>query len=165
MFNDDYGQRAALSQRYRNGANWFYWIAALSLLTSILTFSGANWRFFLSLGVTQLVDAIAIALSRDLGGATKVIAFVLDIFATGLFALLGYLASRRFLWAFVVGMVVFALDGLLSLLITDWVGVVVHGVVLFAMVRGFMAGRELVALERAATEQNPMQAEAPAATV
>src|SRR5262245_43952966 len=137
MLNDDYGQRVALSQRYANGANWFYWIAALSLLTSILAFSGVGWRFFLSLGATRIIDAIAIDLSQELAGATKVIAFVLDIFATGLFAAFGYLASRRYLWAFVVGMVVFLLDGLLSLLITDWLGVIVHALALYSMIRGF----------------------------
>ena len=40
MFNEtDYSQvhRAQVYQRYKSGANWFYWIAGLSLVTSIVT--------------------------------------------------------------------------------------------------------------------------------
>ena len=39
-------------------------------------------------------------------------------------------------------MIVFALDGLVSLLFQDLIGVLAHAVVLFFMARGYMAGRE-----------------------
>ncbi|HEV8168381.1 MAG TPA: hypothetical protein VGP59_03510, partial [Pyrinomonadaceae bacterium] len=67
----------------------------------------------------------------------------------------------RQLWAYVVGMVVFLLDGLLSLVFVDFIGIIVHGFVLFMMIRGFMAGREMLALERAMAVQ-PAPAPAPA---
>jgi len=46
MLNDDYGQRASLAQAMKSGGNWFFWIAGLSLITSVLSVSGSNWRFF-----------------------------------------------------------------------------------------------------------------------
>lgn len=149
---NDYGQHAELSQRFRSGANWFYWIAALTLVTSIISLLGGGWRFFLSLGVTQLIDVIAILAADSWGDATKVIALVLDIFITAMFAGFAFLASKRLLWAYVAGMVVFLLDGLLSLVFVDFIGIIVHGFVLFVMIRGFMAGREMLALERAMAE-------------
>jgi fatty acid desaturase len=41
----------------RSGANWFIWIAGLSLVNSALFAIGSNWAFFLGLGATQFVDA------------------------------------------------------------------------------------------------------------
>ena len=159
-------QYAAARQRYQSGANWFYWIAGLTIITSVIGLLGGGWRFFLSLGTTQLIDAIANAASENLGNATKVIAFVLDIFITAAFAAFGALAHKKHLWAYVAGMAVFLLDGLVSLLFFDWLGILVHAFVLFVMFRGYQAGRELVALERsfaeAAAAQPAAAAPAPA---
>ena len=156
---------AAARQRYQSGANWFYWIAGLTIITSVITLMGGGWRFFLSLGTTQLIDGIARGASVSLGDATKVIAFVLDIFITAAFVAFGALAHKKHLWAYVVGMVVFLLDALLSLVFSDWLGFLVHAFVLFVMFRGYQAGREVVALERAYAESQAQAAAAqPAAT-
>jgi hypothetical protein len=137
-----------LMQKYKSGANWFYWIAGLTLVTSILTFSGADWRFLISLGTTQFFDAVGQAASTDSAGAPKIIALVLDAFLIAIFILCGVLANKRMLWAYVAGMVLFFLDGIVSLLISDWIGVVAHVVVLIFMVPGILAGRKLDELER-----------------
>lgn len=154
MFNDDSVRHLQLSQKYRSGVQWFYWIAALTLVTSVISLAGGGWRFFLSLGVTQLIDAIAVELSASLGNATKIIAIVLDIFAIAVFAAVGWLASKRQMWAYVVGMVLFLLDGLVSLVFGDWLGVIVHAIVLFVMFRGFKSGLDLSALERSQVSQS-----------
>ena len=153
MFNADSVQQLQLSQKYRSGVHWFYWIAGLTLVTSVISLAGGGWRFFLSLGITQLVDAIAVELSDSLGNATKVIAIVLDIFAIAVFAGAGWLASKRHLWAYVVGMVLFLLDGIVSLVFGDWLGVIVHAIVLVVMFRAFQSGLELSALDRARVSQ------------
>ena len=156
-------QYAAARQRYKSGANWFYWIAGLTIITSVIGLMGGGWRFFLSLGTTQLIDGIARGASESLGDATKVIAFVLDIFITAAFVAFGALAHKKHLWAYVVGMVVFLLDALLSLLFSDWLGFLVHAFVLFVMFRGYQAGREVVALERAYAQAQAAQPVAAAA--
>jgi len=74
---------------------------------------------------------------------------VLDIFIAAMFAGFAYLANKRQMWAYIAGMVVFLLDGLLALLFVDFIGILVHGFVLFVMIRGYIAGREMFALERA----------------
>ena len=156
-------QYAAARQRYKSGANWFYWIAGLTIITSVIGLMGGGWRFFLSLGTTQLIDGIARGASESLGDATKVIAFVLDIFITAAFVAFGALAHKKHLWAYVVGMVVFLLDALLSLLFSDWLGFLVHAFVLFVMFRGYQAGREVVALERAYAQAQAAAAQTVAA--
>lgn len=159
MFEDtNYSQvqHAEVYQRYKSGANWFYWIAGLSLVTSIVSFSGGGWRFLISLGTTQFIDAFAQGMAAALeGDAPRVIALVLDILVTGLFVLFGVLAGKKMLWAYMAGMVIFGMDGLVSLLFTDLIGLLAHGVVLFFMARGYMAGRELMALERALAQAPP----------
>jgi hypothetical protein len=155
MLNDDYGQRIHLTQKMKSGANWFYWIAGLSMITSILAVSGSGWRFFLSLGITQFIDGFAAALSNEVGTAGLVIGIVLNIFITAVFAGLGFLARKKHLWAFVVGMVLFALDALLLLLFLDIFAILFHGLAIYYIFRGFQAARDLVALEQAAAMQPP----------
>ena len=152
-----------LATKYRSGANWFFWIAGLTIVTSILSYTGANWRFLISLGTTQLIDALANAFSAELGGAPKIIALVLDLILTGVFVVFGVLANKKFLWAYILGMAVFTLDGVVSLLVQDWVGVIAHVVVLVFMVPGFMAGRKLVEIEQMMAESQA-RAEAQATT-
>src|SRR5215207_1400430 len=95
MTPQDSVERYQLEQRMKSGAHWFYWIAALSLVTSIISLSGSDWAFLVSLGVTQLIDAVAKEVATQGGGGFKVVAFVFDLVAAGLFALLGYFAVKR----------------------------------------------------------------------
>src|SRR5918996_954321 len=123
MFEYEYEpERAGLAQRHKSGANWFYWIAGLSLATSLIALGGGSWGFLISLGTTQVIDGLAAGLAEEFGGATKVIAAVLDILITGVFVMFGWLAGRKYLWAYLIGMVVFLLDGLVSLAFQDWFG-------------------------------------------
>jgi len=144
-----------LAQRYKSGANWFYWIAGLTIVTSIISFTGGEWRFLVSLGTTQVIDGLADAFSAELGGAPKVIAIVLDVILAGVFVVFGVLANKKLLWAYILGMAVFVFDGLVSLMVQDLIGVVAHVVVLIFMVPGFMAGRKLVEIEEMRTAQAP----------
>ena len=162
---DDYGQHAELNSSYKSGANWFYWIAGLTLITSIMSLTGGEWRFFLSLGTTQIIDAVAYAAANDLGEAPKVVAIVLDISITAMFVAFGVLAIKRQFWAYIAGMVVFLLDGLVSLAISDWLGAGMHVLALFFMFRGFQAGRQLVALEQTMAAAQAAQTAAEPATV
>lgn len=146
-------KHAELTQRYRSGANWFYWIAGLTIITSLITFFGGGIRFLFGLGLTQFFDGLALGLAPQLGGAVKIVALVLDLIVTGVFALFGYLAHKKMIWAYVAGMVVFLLDGLLALAFSDVIGAIAHAFVLFMLFRGLQAGRELVSLEKIMAEQ------------
>jgi hypothetical protein len=128
----------ALAQ-LKSGASWFYWIAGLSLINSIAAFAGSDWRFILGLGATQVFDAIG----NEIGGAGKVVTLGLDVVAAGVLVLFGVFGHKRHLWAFIVGMVLFALDGLVFLIAGDWIGIAFHIFVLYCLFRGLQACRSL----------------------
>ncbi len=133
------GNDPATESQMKSGASWFYWIAALSLINSISAFSGSSWRFIIGLGMTQILDAIG----GEFGGNGKVVVLVLDLIVAGLFVLFGVFAYKRQTWAFVIGMVLFALDGGVFLIGQDWLGVAFHVFVLYCLFRGFTACRAL----------------------
>src|SRR2546423_675275 len=112
MYNDLRFQAHALEQRYKSGARWFFWIAVLSLATSLLALTGSNFAFFLSLGVTQVIDGLAKGIATDLGDSVRIVGLIFNILVAGGFALIGWLALKRRLWIFVLGMVLFALDAM-----------------------------------------------------
>ena len=147
---------AEYAHKYKSGAGWFYWIAGLTLITSIITFAGGNWRFLISLGTTQIIDGIAAGVAAELGGsAPKIIALFLDMILTAVFVVFGVLANKRLLWAYILGMAIFVIDGLISLMMQDLIGVVAHVVVLVFMVPGFLAGKKMLELEQEMAAQVP----------
>ncbi len=135
----DAGNNPATLAQLKSGASWFYWVAALSLVNSIAAFTGSDWRFILGLGITQIFDAIG----HEIASAGKIVALLLDLIAAGVFVLFGVFANKCHLWAFIVGIVLFALDGLIFLLAQDWLGVGFHVFVLYCLFRGVQACRRL----------------------
>ena len=141
-------ERQLLEQRMKSGANWFYWIAALSLVTSIISLMGGRWGFLVSLGVTQLVDALANVGAERVGGGVKILALLFDIVAAGLFALLGMFAGKRQVWAFVVGMALYLLDALVCLFLGLWLGLAFHAFALYSIFGGYRAAAALAELDK-----------------
>ena len=135
-------------QLVRSGANWFIWIAGLSLVNSVLFVAGSNWSFFLGLGATQFSDVFG----KDIitGTTGEVLALAVDVVIAGIFVGLGLVSRNGALWSFIVGMVLIVLDALLLAWVTDWAAVAFHGLALFFIVRGFQAARQLATLRTAA---------------
>ena len=136
----------ALEQRLHSGANWFYWIAGLSLVNSIIILTNGSWSFIIGLSVTQIVDGLAAGIAEEAasgGMAIKSVAFGVDCFVAGIVALFALLAGRRHGWAFIVGMVLYALDGLVFLLFGDFLSAGFHAFALFGIFSGYRALREL----------------------
>jgi hypothetical protein len=132
----------------RSGANWFIWIAGLSLVNSVLFAIGSNWAFFLGLGATQVVDAFGKEIITGTTG--QVLALVVDVLIAGIFVGIAAVSRNGTQWSFIVGMVLVVLDALLLAWFTDWAAVAFHGLALFFMFRGFQASRRLVTLRSAA---------------
>ncbi len=131
----------ATEAQLKSGASWFYWIAGLSLINSLIALGGFNWGFILGLGITQVFDAIA----SEFQSLGKVVALGLDLLVIGLFVMFGIFANKGHSWAFIVGMILYALDSLIALLGQDWLALGFHGFALFCLFRGFSACRELKA--------------------
>lgn len=137
-------QRLRLESRFKGGANWFFWIAALSIVNSVIIMLGGEWGFIFGLGVTQIVDGIGMALAEGAEAAgIQYVALGLNLVIAGFVVLFGWLAHRRHQWAFIVGMVLYSMDGLILLVAGDWLGSVFHGWVLFCLFTGLRACRQL----------------------
>jgi hypothetical protein len=160
-------ERLKTEGRFRNGANWFYWIAALSLINTIIVFSGGDWAFFFGLGVTQVVDVIAVQSpemldsleveessqpetadtpdttvelsTEQIGLVFKIVAIIVDTLAILFFGLLGLFANKRYKWAFIVGMVAYIIDGLIILLVGDYLGAGFHIFAFIGILSGYRA--------------------------
>lgn len=147
-------ETAALLSRLNSGANWFYWIAALSVVNSVIIFAGGQVNFVVGLGITQVVDGLAAEIGGQAGGNAGLIVegigFVISLGVAGMFVLFGVFANRRHLWAFLVGMLLYGIDGLLFLLVQEWLSLGFHVFVLFCLWGGLTAALKLGALEREA---------------
>src|SRR5213592_3328127 len=133
----------ALEKQLKGGGSWFYWIAGLSLVNSVLALSGSGTRFILGLGIMRIFDELA---QRMASGAGLAVAVVLDLLAAAVLVFFGVFANKRHTWSFIVGMALYALDGLIYLIAQEWLGVGFHAFVLFCPFRGFKACRALNAV-------------------
>ncbi len=120
----------SLDARIRSGASWFYWVAALSVINSILLMTNVGFGFAVGLGLTTITD-VAFA-------AMPVVALTISILSSGVIAVFGWFSIKRHAWAFIVGLLVLLLDTGLCVLIKSWISVAFH---VWAIVSIFMAFR------------------------
>jgi hypothetical protein len=131
--------RMVAAGRVRAGAKWFYWIAGLSMINSLVVIFGGKLHFVVGLGITSVVDAFA----RRVGSAGSVLDIIINGFVAGIFVLFGSFAFKAQKWAFLVGMTLYLLDGLLLVSVKDYLGVAFHAYALFAIYRGFVVTKQL----------------------
>jgi hypothetical protein len=139
-----------LLAQQQSGARWFWWIAGLSLVNTVMFLSGSDMSFLFGLGTTSVIDALAKA--KEVGNATvvaKVIAVVIDVIIAGVYFLFGLLARNRHNWAYIVGMVFYALDALLCLSLGLMLMAGVHLFALWCIFNGLKASRMLSKVQAA----------------
>lgn len=124
--------RAIAQVRMVVAAKWFYWIAGLSIVNSLITMMGGHVRFIFGLGATSILDAVG----NQAGGAGSGASFVINLFVAGVLAVFGYFGCKGAKWAFLVGMICYGLDALLLLSVQDWLGIAFHGWALFRISQG-----------------------------
>ncbi len=150
----------------RGGASWFWWVAGLSVINTVIMLMGGEWNFVIGLGITQVIDALAAAVATDagpaIGGIIRSVALALDVAAIGLFVLFGYFARKGHAWSFIVGMIVFTLDGLIFAFVGDWLSVGFHLFALYGMYGGLkalyrlQAARQQLSVSTAAAESSAL---------
>jgi hypothetical protein len=141
-------QLAIAAARVIRSASWFYWIAGLSAINVVSGAFGATIKFIIGLGISEVFTALATDAGTD-GGSTLSIAllYAAGLGVTAFFGFCGWFARRPSSVAFVVGMVAFALDTLIFVYVSDWIGVAFHAYVLFNLWRGFVATAEFKKLQ------------------
>jgi hypothetical protein len=145
-------QKMKLQAAAESGARWFMWIGGLSIVNTILTLTKTSLIFFLGLGITQVLDVLPGVLARRgaISNVTllQVLLLILNVGIACGFIALGLFARNRRRWAFMVGMILYALDGLIFIWAKDWLGLGFHGFALFMIYGGYQAGRKLQAAEQ-----------------
>lgn len=141
-----------IENRFKGGANWFYWIAGLSIINTVIFLLGSDWSFVVGLGITQVVDGVVAGLASYSGGGNaimvKVGAFLINATIAGIFALFGVLSRQRSRGAFIIGMVLYALDAFIFVAVGAWLSVAFHAFALFGLWGGLRALGQLNELEK-----------------
>ncbi len=149
-------ERAAIAQQMRTeqmaagGAAEFQWIAGLSVVNSILIWTGANFMFVIGLGFTLITDAFFLAVVEG-GGMPRAtampIALAVDVAAAAVFVVFGIFARRGHAWAWIFGMLCYAVDGAILVPFEQWLAIAFHVFILLRLVGGWKAMRRLRAAE------------------
>jgi hypothetical protein len=129
-------QIAAALVGIKRSAGWFDWIAALSVVNSVISLFNGNWTFVLGLGITQVIDYLA---QRSGNSRGQLIGFVVTLLVAGFFWLMGRFAKQGQRWALIVGMFLYTLDGLVLVVGQAWLSVAFHAYALFMLSRAFGA--------------------------
>lgn len=126
------------------GANWFFWLAALSVLNSLLIYFMGLRNAPFAFGLTQWIDGTTGPLTAE-GWSPPLTtsALIVNIVIAGIFAGFGYLARRGNDVAFLLGIFLYAVDALLSLGLKDFFGFCFHLVGFFFLFRGLLASRHV----------------------
>jgi hypothetical protein len=142
-------QWAAIGANIARSANWFYWIAGLSLVNLLVGVSGGQWKFAIGLGISELLSGIADEVKTG-GGSTAVIVvlYAASLCVTAFFATCGWFARRPSAVAFIVGMVAFGLDTIVFVMFSDWMGVAFHGLALYYLWRGLSITLQVKKLQK-----------------
>lgn len=132
-----------LESQLKNGASWFYWIAGLSLINSILFMTGSKFGFIFGLGITQFFDAMGASTAETVGNGAKVFSFLLNCLLAAVYIVFGVFSNKRYAWAFIIGLVFYGLDGALCLIAQDWLSVAFHAFAGFSIFKGMQAAKQL----------------------
>ncbi len=156
-------KKMTLESRFRNGVNWFFWIAALSLVNTLTYLFGVTITFVIGLGATQIVDGFMSGAAEVLGQNgvyAKAIGLVINIIIAGVFGLFGFLGRNRHRWAIIVGIVFYTIDGIILLLFRDFFGAAFHAWALFGIIGSLKPLKDLETMETSTlsgTFQNVIQ--------
>ncbi|MGE0490734.1 MAG: hypothetical protein AB7S38_16125 [Vulcanimicrobiota bacterium] len=111
------------------------------MVNSVLIMTGADLQFIFGLGITSIFTAVAqVAEAGAIGNAISLIFTLVGCAGAFFFA---RFAERGYAWAFVVAMVLYALDAGLWMLLGQWLEVAAHGYALYRMYLGLAANKEL----------------------
>lgn len=119
----------------RSKASWFFWIAALSLLNTVLAAKGIY--FIIGLAISQIIDGIVLEVTGEVN-------YFISLLAPALFATFGFFAFRLKRWAFIAGAIFYLFDGLIYLYFQGWLAVAFHIFVLYKLYQGY---KEITAYE------------------
>jgi len=144
-------KKLQLDNQIRGGVDWFFWIAGLSIINSIVYLLGNNFVFFFGLGITQIIDVFMSAFAREFsssGNIFHIIGFAIDVFIAAIFVIFGVFGRKRYKAPIIIGMILYTVDTVIVLLFQDFLSAGLHAFALFGIWNGLKSIFELEKLEK-----------------
>jgi len=128
-------EQAGFDRTIRNGASWFFWVGALSLINSIIVTFDGDWGFALGLELTYLIGFA----SKAWGASSTWIGMGVNIFLSLMMLGFGVAGWQRKLWPYAIGMALYAGDFILTFFTMQIISMVIHGLALYFLFTGLRA--------------------------
>ena len=138
IFDDD-SARHVTRTSVLHGADWFLWLAILSVINSLVVYFYNTPNSPVALGLTQWLDGTHGGIKASMSSG----ALVINIMIAGALAMFGLLGRRGSDIAFVVGIFLYVIDAFLVAGLKDFFAFGVHLVALFFLVKGLLASRHI----------------------
>ena len=138
IFDDD-SARHVTRTSVLHGADWFIWLAILSVINSLIVYFYNTPNTPIALGITQWVDGTTTSFNSKMTTS----ALAINLLIAGALAMFGLLARRGSDIAFVVGIFLYVIDAFLMIGMKDFFGLGVHLLGLFFLVKGLLASRHI----------------------
>ena len=122
-----------------HAADWFFWLAILSIINSLIVYYYQVPNTPIALGITQWLDGTHSGFNATMSGS----ALVINVLIAGVLAAFGIMARRGSDLAFVVGIFLYVIDAFLTIGLRDVFGFGVHLLALFFLVKGLLASRHI----------------------
>jgi hypothetical protein len=135
-----------LEKRMISSAQWFYWIAILSVVNSVVNLMRQDELSLFGRTSSVFVNQVASGLARrhpDWFGIFQGVALGFACCAAGGFALIGRASIRRETWCYIIGIALYALDTILALVFQHYLMAVFHVIVLYLLNVGLQLCRRL----------------------
>ncbi len=138
-------QKLRAERVVKTGAGWFLTIAILSLVNSVLSMSGTHVRFIFGLGIAEFIDALA----HQAGQSGVALDLIINGFVAGVFVLFWHFGRKGEKWAFMAGMALYIVDGLVMLYFKDLLAVAFHAYGMYRIYTGMSGIPALQKLQQA----------------
>ena len=138
IFDDD-SARHVNRTSVMHGADWFFWIAILSVINSFIVYYYQTPNTPLALGITQWIDGSASGINSSMTAGSLVTNILIALVVAGF----GLMARRGSDLAFVVGIFLYVIDAFLMAGMKDLFGFSIHLVALFFLAKGLLASRHI----------------------
>lgn len=134
-------ETVSIDEDIKRNSYWFHWKAGFTLINSILILAGIDWQFFIGLTIPQFLHGFLIGITELEPDANLVpfhlVVFLVALIGSGLTSFFGYKAGQGKKWAFILGIVIFAFDGILYLLTLSVFGILIHGYAIYLLSKGY----------------------------
>ncbi len=121
-----------MHDRIISSGRWFFWISILSVINIFFYFFKADSFFVLGLIIPFFITGFF----QSLFGDSIIIGITLNILAIAYFSFMGYLSINKYKIGFIAGIIIYLIDTILLLYISQWIALIWHLVALFMIVRG-----------------------------